>query len=130
MNTKQEDRIIEQAREILERRQDERARMFAVEHEVKISVQRLAMYASYYQGARDMGQHLLERIITDSKPKGDDWIYIAAEWRLLLSSKRNCQLYLDGTEIRYRNHKQDKKGKLISVEAYFVQRREVVTEIK
>lgn len=130
MNTKQEDRIIEQARQILERRQDERARMFAVEHEVKISVQRLAMYASYYQGARDMGQHLLERIITDSKPKGDDWIYIAAEWRLLLSSKRNCQLYLDGTEIRYRNHKSDKKGKLISVEAYFVQRREVVTEIK
>ena len=67
MNTKQEDRIIEQAREILERRQDERARMFAVEHEVKISVQRLAMYASYYQGARDMGQHLLERIITEAK---------------------------------------------------------------
>lgn len=130
MNTKQEDRIIEQAREILERRQDERARMFAVEHEVKISVQRLAMYASYYQGARDMVQHLLERIITDSKPKGDDWIYIAAEWRLLLSSKRNCQLYLDGTEIRYRNHERDKKGKLISVEAYFVERLTLIREKK
>lgn len=130
MNTKQEDRIIEQARQILERRQDERARMFAVEHDIKINVQRLAMYASYYQGARDMGQHLLERIITDSKPKGDDWIYIAAEWRLLLSSKRNCQLYLDGTEIRYRNHERDKKGKLISVEAYFVERLTLIREKK
>ena len=38
MNTKQEDKIIEQAREILERRQDERARMFAVEHEVGAEV--------------------------------------------------------------------------------------------
>jgi hypothetical protein len=40
------------------------------------------------------------------------------------------QLMMDGTEIRFRNHQRDKKGKLISVEAYFVQRREVVTEIK
>ena len=130
MNTNKEDRIIEQAREILERRQDERARMFAVEHEVKISVQRLAMYASYYQGARDMGQHLLERIITDSKPKGDDWIYIAAEWRLLLASKRNCQLYLVGTEIRYRNQERDKKGKLVRCEAYFVERLTLIREKK
>lgn len=130
MNTKQEDRIIEQARKILEAREDERAKLFAVEHDIKINVQRLAMYASYYQGARDMGQHLLERIITDSKPKGDDWIYIAAEWRLLLSSKRNCQLYLDGTEIRYRNHERDKKGKLVRCEAYFVERLTLIREKK
>ena len=130
MTTKQEDRIIEQARKILEAREDERARLFAVEHDIKINVQRLAMYASYYQGARDMGQHLLERIITDSKPKGDDWIYIAAEWRLLLSSKRNCQLYLDGTEIRYRNHERDKKGKLVRCEAYFVERLTLIREKK
>ena len=115
MNTKQEDKIIEQAREILERRQDERARMFAVEHEVKISVQ---------------GQKLMERLMTDSKPKGEEWVYLEAEWRLFMSSKRNCQLFLDGTEIRYRNHERDKKGKLIRCEAYFVERHTIFTEVK
>ncbi len=122
MNTKQEDKIIEQAREILERRQDERARMFAVEHEVKISVQRLAMYASYYQGARDMEQKLMKRLMT--------WVYLEAEWRLFMSSKRNCQLFLDGTEIRYRNHERDKKGKLIRCEAYFTERLTLIREVK
>ena len=119
MNTKQEDKIIEQAREILERRQDERARMFAVEHEVKISVQRLAM-----------GQKLMERLMTDSKPKGEEWVYLEAEWRLFMSSKRNCQLFLDGTEIRYRNHERDKKGKLIRCEAYFTERLTLIREVK
>lgn len=130
MNTKQEDKIIEQARQILERRQDERARMFAVEHEVKISVQRLAMYASYYQGARDMGQKLMERLMTDSKPKGEEWVYLEAEWRLATSSVRNMQLYMDGTEIRYRNHEKDKKGHIIKCEAYFVERHTIFTEVK
>lgn len=130
MNTKQEDKIIEQARQILERRQDERAKLFAVEHDIKISVQRLAMYASYYQGARDMGQKLMERLITDSKPKGEEWVYLEAEWRLFMSSKRNCQLFLDGTEIRYRNHERDKKGKLIRCEAYFTERLTLIREVK
>ncbi|MBO5627556.1 MAG: hypothetical protein J5965_00575 [Aeriscardovia sp.] len=129
MTTAQEDRIINQAREILERREDERAKLFAVEHEIKINVQRLAMYASYYQGARMIGVKVLEGI-QNRKPKGDDWVYLEAEWRLYTESVRNMQLYMDGYEIRYRNHQRDKKGKLISVEAYFVQRREVVTEIK
>lgn len=129
MNTKQEDRIIEQARQILEAREDERAKLFAVEHEIKINVQRLAMYASYYQGARMIGVKVLEGI-QNRKPKGDDWVYLEAEWRLYTESVRNMQLYLDETEVRFRNHQRDKKGKLISVEAYFVQRREVVTEIK
>ena len=117
MNTKQEDKIIEQAREILERRQDERARI-------------LAMYASYYQGARDMGQKLMERLMTDSKPKGEEWVYLEAEWRLFMSSKRNCQLFLDGTDIRYRNHERDKKGKLIRCEAYFTERLTLIREVK
>jgi hypothetical protein len=129
MTTAQEDRIINQAREILERREDERAKLFAVEHEIKINVQRLAMYASYYQGARMIGVKVLEGI-QNRKPKGDDWVYLEAEWQLYTSSVRNMQLYLDETEVRFRNHQRDKKGKLISVEAYFVQRREVVTEIK
>ncbi len=129
MTTAQEDRIINQAREILERREDERAKLFAVEHEIKINVQRLAMYASYYQGARMIGVKVLEGI-QNRKPKGDDWVYLEAEWRLYTESVRNMQLYMDGYEIRYRNHQKDKRGKLIRCEAYFVERRTIFTEKK
>lgn len=129
MTTAQEDRIINQAREILERREDERAKLFAVEHEIKINVQRLAMYASYYQGARMIGVKVLEGI-KNRKPKGDDWVYLEAEWRLYTESVRNMQLYMDGYEVRYRNHQKDKRGKLLRCEAYFVERRTVFTEKK
>lgn len=129
MTTAQEDKIIYQAREILERREDERAKLFAVEHEIKINVQRLAMYASYYQGARMIGVKVLEGI-QNRKPKGDDWVYLEAEWRLYTESVRNMQLYMDGYEVRYRNHQKDKRGKLIRCEAYFVERRTVFTEKK
>jgi len=129
MTTAQEDKIINQAREILERREDERAKLFAVEHEIKINVQRLAMYASYYQGARMIGVKVLEGI-QNRKPKGDDWVYLEAEWRLYTESVRNMQLYMDGYEVRYRNHQKDKRGKLIRCEAYFVERRTIFTEKK
>jgi len=129
MTIAQEDRIINQAREILERREDERAKLFAVEHDIKINVQRLAMYASYYQGARMIGIKILEGI-QSRKPKGDDWVYLEAEWRLYTESVRNMQLYMDGYEIRYRNHQKDKRGKLLRCEAYFVERRTVFTEKK
>ena len=122
MNKEQEDKIIAQAQDILERR-------LAVEKDIKVNLQHISMYASFYQGAI-----MAVRKITDSllnnKPKKDDWIYLKAEWRLITSSKRNMQLYLDGTEIRYRNHQRNKKGKLESVEAYFVEHRNIIQEIK
>jgi hypothetical protein len=40
------------------------------------------------------------------------------------------QLFLDGTGIGYRNHKRHKSGKLESVEAYFIEDRNVTTEVK
>jgi hypothetical protein len=101
----------------------------AVEKNIKVNLQHIAMYSSYYQGAI-----MAVRKITDSllnnKPKKDDWIYLKAEWDFITSCKRNMQLYLDGTEIRYRNHQRNKKGKLESVEAYFVEHRNIIQEIK
>lgn len=130
MNTKQEDRIIEQARQILEAREDERAKLFAVEHDIKINVQRLAMYASYYQGAREIGVKVLNSIPQLRSTRGEEWLYLEAEWRLYTESVRNMQLYMDGYEVRYRNHQKDKRGKLIRCEAYFVERRTIFTEKK
>jgi hypothetical protein len=73
---------------------------------------------------------ITDSLLNGNKPKKDDWIYIKAEWSLIISSKRNMQLWLDGTEIRYRNHQRNKRGKLESVECYFVERRNIISEVK
>ena len=123
MTKKQEDKIIRQAQGILERR-------MAVEKDIKINLRHIAMYASYYQGALMAVRKITDSLLNGNKPKKDDWIYLRAEWGLITSSKRNMQLYLDGTEIRYRNHQRNKRGKLESVECYFVERRNIIQEIK
>jgi hypothetical protein len=38
------------------------------------------------------------------------------------------QMFMDGDDMRYRNHQHDKKGKLVSVECYFVERRTLLIE--
>ena len=122
MTREQEDKIIAQAQDILERR-------MAVEKDIKVNLQHIAMYAAYYQGALMAVRKATDSLL-NNKPKKDDWIYLKSEWDLITSSKRNMQLYLDGTEMRYRNHKRNKKGKLESCECYFVERRNVIQEIK
>jgi hypothetical protein len=120
----QEDKIIAQAQDILERR-------MAVEKDIKINLQNLVYYGAYYMGALDAVRKIFPTLFTSGrKPKGEDWIYLQAEWKLITSSKRNMQLYLDGTEIRYRNHKHNRKGKLESVECYFVEYIQTIKEVK
>lgn len=123
MNKEQEDKIIAQAQDILERR-------LAVEKDIKVNLQHIAMYAAHYQGAIMAVKEVTKSLLNANKPKKDDWIYLKAEWSLITSSKRNMQLYLDGTEMRYRNHQRNKRGKLESVECYFVERRNIIQEIK
>lgn len=122
MKREQEDKIIAQAQDILERR-------MAVEKDIKVNLRHIAMYAAHYQGALMAVKEVTKSLLIN-KPKKDDWIYLKAEWDFITSSKRNMQLWLDGTEIRYRNHKRNKKGKLESVECYFVEHRNVITEVK
>jgi hypothetical protein len=88
------------------------------------------MYASYYQGAREIGVKILNSIPQLRSTRGEEWLYLEAEWRLYTESVRNMQLYMDGYEVRYRNHQKDKRGKLIRCEAYFVERRTIFTEKK
>lgn len=124
MNKEQEDKIIAQAQDILERR-------MAVEKDIKVNLQHIAMYAAYYQGALMAVRKITDsHLLNGNKPKKDDWTYLEAEWKLITSSKRNMQLFLDGTEVRYRNHQHNKKGKLESVECYFVEHRNIIQEIK
>lgn len=122
MKREQEDKIIAQAQDILERR-------MAVEKDIKVNLRHIAMYAAHYQGALMAVKEVTKSLLIN-KPKKDDWIYLKAEWDFITSSIRNMQLWLDGTEIRYRNHKRNKKGKLESCECYFVEYRNVIQEVK
>lgn len=123
MTKEQEDKIIHKAQNILERR-------MAVEKDIKIDLQKIMYYGAYLLGALQATTRVTKDVLTGDKPKGEDWIYIKAEWDLITANKRNMQLYLDGTEMRYRNHKRNKKGKLESVECYFVEFRNVITGVK
>ena len=74
----------------------------------------------YFSGARKATIAIRERIFAGGvKPKGDDWVYLDAEFTFISSSEHNIQLWLSGTEVMFRNHKYDSGGKLISCEAYF-----------
>lgn len=122
MTKEQEDKIIRQAQDILERR-------MAVEKDIKVNLQNVVYYGAYYMGA----VMAVRKVVVDlliSKPKGDDWVYLEAFLKFITKDKRSMQLFLDGTEIRYRNHKRNKKGKLESCECYFVEYRNIITEVK
>lgn len=122
MTKEQEDKIIKQAQDILERR-------MAVEKDIKVNLQNLVYYGAYYQGALDAVRSITANYIWGTF-RGDAKIYRDAELELIKSSKRNMQLFLDGTEMRFRNHKRHKSGKLESVECYFVEYRNVIQEVK
>ena len=75
------------------------------------------------QGAREMLIKLYEddnMILPLGVKRSEEMVYTKAIVNLLISDLRNVQEYLLGTNIGFRNHVRDKKGKLISCEAYFV----------
>ena len=74
------------------------------------------------QGAREMLIKLYEddkMILPLGVKRSEDSVYTKAIVNLLASDLKNIQEYLLGTNIGFRNHVRDKKGKLISCEAYF-----------
>ena len=75
------------------------------------------------QGAREMLIKLYEddkMILPLGVKRSEDIVYTRAIVNLLASDLKNIQEYLLGTNIGFRNHVRDKKGKLVSCEAYFV----------
>ena len=80
-------------------------------------------WSNRMQGAREMLIKLYEEnmmIMPVRVKRSEDRVYTKAIVNLLASDLRNIQEYLLGTNISFRNHVNDKKGKLISCEAYFV----------
>ena len=75
------------------------------------------------QGAREMLIKLYEddkMILPLGVKRSEEMVYTKAIVNLLISDLRNVQEYLLGTNIGFRNHVRDKKGKLMSCEAYFM----------
>ena len=122
-----EKKTIERALAILERNEDERAKRFAIENEVKIDLHKMVYYAAYYQGALMAAKELMPYAKWNAK--GDDRVYRDAELALITQSKRTMELFMDGTPIRYRNHERDKKGKLTKCEAYFYKEQRIIQEV-
>ena len=82
-------------------------------------------WSNRMQGAREMLIKLYEEnmiIMPVGVKRSEDRVYTKAIVNLLASDLKNVQEYLIGTNIGFRNHVNDKKGKLISCEAYFVQK--------
>ena len=80
-------------------------------------------WSNRMQGAREMLIKLYEddkMILPVGVKRSEDMVYTNAIVNLLISDLINVQEYLLGTNIGFRNHVRDKKGKLISCEAYFV----------
>ena len=75
------------------------------------------------KGAREMLIKLYEEnmmIMPVRVKRSEDRVYTKAIVNMLASDLKNIQEYLLGTNIGFRNHIRDKKGKLVSCEAYFV----------
>lgn len=80
-------------------------------------------WSNRMQGAREMLIKLYEddkMILPLGAKRSEDMVYTKAIVNLLIIDLINVQEYLLGTNIGFRNHVRDKKGKLVSCEAYFV----------
>ena len=86
-------------------------------------MENLHEWSNRMQGAREMLIKLYEDdklILPLGVKRSEDIVYTKAIVNLLAIDLRNVHEYFLGTNICFRNHVRDKKGKLVSCEAYFV----------
>ena len=81
------------------------------------TVGELHAHSLYYQGARNAFLFMQERLLPYLK--GDDLIYMKAEFDLALKDMDSLQRFLGCEDVGFRNH-QRKGKKLVSAEAYFM----------
>lgn len=101
--------------------QDERELAFALDNydKLRLNMQNVMLYGAYLQGLREGYMHFGKDAI--EVMRGDKKVYAKAEYDYCMKSLRNLVNYHQQRyEGRYRNHKRDKKGKLVSCEYYIV----------
>lgn len=103
---------------------EEELRLAAL-HEPKVNLLNIQHWSAYMQGARRAFLYVMEH--------GDDYdnkVYRDAVFRLITSDLRYMGMFLtESHDICFRNHKRDKKGKLISCEAYFAEKVVIYKEV-
>ena len=90
------------------------------------SFENIHIWSNRMQGAREMLLAIIDsvneskgRFLLDSAGK-DSKVYHDAIVQLILDNLENTQKFLMKNPIGFRNHVRDKKGKLVSCEAYFI----------
>lgn len=103
---------------------EEELRLAAL-HEPKVSLLNIQHWSAYMQGARRAFLYLMEH-----ENDYDNNIYRDAVFRLITSDLRYMGMFLtESHTICFRYHKRDKKGKLVSVEAYFAEKVTIYKEV-
>ena len=107
----------------------EAIRKAATSANMPIDIRRVQQYSAYLQGARSATEAFVKCF--PQITKGKDAPYNKAIIELALSSKRNMDLFLTGEyEIRFRNHKNDRRGQCIECEAYFARLTTTIEEVR
>ena len=107
----------------------EAIRKAATSANIPIDLRRVQQYSAYLQGAMAATEAFVKCF--PQITKGKDAPYNKAIIELALSSKRNIDLFLSGEyEIRFRNHKNDRRGKCIECEAYFARLTTTIEEVR
>ena len=104
-------------------------RQVATSYNTPIDLRRVQQYSAYLQGAMAATETFVKCF--PQITKGKDAPYNKAIIELAISSKRNMDLFLTGEyEIRFRNHKNDRRGKCIECEAYFARLTTTIEEVR
>lgn len=102
----------------------EELRLAAI-HEPKVNVLNIMHWSAYMQGARKAFLYVMEH-----EKDYDSKVYRDAVFNLITSDLRYMGMFLtESHTICFRNHKRDKKGKLISCEAYFAEKITLYREV-
>ena len=82
-------------------------------------IRNLNYYGYYIQGARMVMLRVMEEWLPQLRH--EDAVYMKAILKLALEDTRNTQRYLMRDPIGFRGHKSDKRGRLLSAEAFFME---------
>lgn len=102
----------------------EELRLAAI-HEPKVNLLNIMHWSAYMQGARKAFLYVMEH-----DKDYDNKVYRDAVFKLITSDLRYMGMFLiENHTICFRNHKRDKKGKLVSCEAYFAEKITLYREV-
>lgn len=124
---RREDRTLDEARRILERRADEEELRLALSQPMRLNLRKIAHYSAFYSGYR---RALVKWKEWNDQPQDKDYrVELRAILRLATSSLDAAYLFSTETPIAYRGHKRDRRGKLTDMEAYYFERVTVMHEV-